>query len=488
MADPSSTLDPVRVFPRPLPRTTPIQRRRRAAKIVRVTARHFGPALLHGARTRRIGASEWARPLRRTFEDLGTTFVKFGQLVGSSPGVFGDAIAAEFRSTLDTGATVPFEDVRAIVEDTLGADLYDSFEFFDPEPIGRASIAVVHRARTIDGDDVAVKVLRPGVEFRVALDLDLLQPLLEWVVRSTGEQAAVSMLQQFDGFRQQLGEELDLRNEARAIEHYRRLLDEVNLPVVTVPKTYPQLSGGRVFTMEFIDGVPIDDLARIEEFGGDPKPVVQQVVQAFLLTAIRWGNFHGDVHAGNLLYRPDGRIGVIDWGIVGRLDPDTHRLFRSMIEAALGDEAAWPKIAGIIRHAYGGEMMESIGFDEDQLTMLVRTMMEPVLRQPFGEVSLGDLMLAPSRALNEAQGVAPGLRSPVVLLKRLREQRRVRALVETSGVVASEFDRSTFLLSKQLMYFERYGKMYLADVSLFEDKEFFRAALDAPSTQTASDT
>ena len=91
--------------------------------------------------------------------------------------------------------------------------------------------------------------------------------------------------------------------------------------------------------MEFLDGVPIDNPGAIAELGIDPAPVVEQTVQGFLLTAIRWGNFHGDVHAGNLLMLRDGRVGVIDWGIVARLDPDSHMFFRRLIEAALGDES-----------------------------------------------------------------------------------------------------------------------------------------------------
>jgi len=176
----------------------------------------------------------------------------------------------------------------------------------------------------------------------VSVDMDLFQPLLELVARTTGEYVAGQMLQMFDGFRLQLGEELDLRNEARAIQHMRRLLGIVDLPLVTVPRVYPELSGMRVLTMEFLDGVPVDDLQRIESFGFDPAPVVIQTVKGFLLTTIRWGFFHGDVHAGNLMLLRDGRLGVIDWGIVGRLDHDTHMFFRHIVEAGLGDQEAWP--------------------------------------------------------------------------------------------------------------------------------------------------
>ena len=470
-------LDPPYLFGRRLPATTVAERTRRAAEMGAVVARRFGPVLAHGARHRQVNTHDWVPALRHTFEDLGTTFLKFGQLVGSAPGVFGEGVAAEFRSCLDTGPAVPADEVRALIEDQLGRSLEDAFATFDPEPIGRASIAVVHRATTHEGDEVAVKVLRPGVDRRVAVDLDLLQPLLAKVVEFTGEQAAVSMLQQFDGFRLQLGEELDLRNEARAMDHFRDLLGVVDLPMVTVPLVYPNLSNGRVLTMEFIDGVPVDDLATIDGYGTDAGAVVQQVVQAFLLTALRWGTFHGDVHAGNLLFRPDGRIGVIDWGIVGRLDPDTHLLFRKMIEAALGDETAWTDIAAVFKRNYGDVIEAALGWDDDGLTAFIKMMIQPVLTQPFGQVSLADLILAPQRAVAEASGIDPADGSFKARIQRLNEQRKARKLVETEGAVATDFDRATFLLSKQLMYFERYGKMYMRDVSLFDDREFFVTAL-----------
>ena len=470
-------LDPPYLFGRRLPDTSRGERARRAATMTRVVARHFGPTLATGALNRRLTTDDWVPALRRTFEELGTTFLKFGQLVGSAPGVFGEEVAGEFRSCLDTGPAVAPDEVRRLIEDELGRSLDDAFATFHPEPIGRASIAVVHRATTHEGDEVAVKVLRPDVDRQVAVDLDLLQPLLAKVVEATGEQAAVSMLQQFDGFRLQLGEELDLRNEARAMVHFDELLGVVDLPMVTVPAVHPELTAGRVLTMEFIDGVPVDDLATIDGYGADAPAVVQQVVQCFLLTALRWGAFHGDVHAGNLLFRPDGRIGVIDWGIVGRLDPDTHLLFRKMIEAALGNDTAWADIASVFKRNYGEVIEAALGLDDEGLTAFIKTMIQPVLTQPFGQVSLADLILAPQRAVAEASGIDPADGSIKAKLRRLNEQRKARKLVETEGAVATEFDRATFLLSKQLMYFERYGKMYMSDVSLFEDREFFVAAL-----------
>jgi predicted unusual protein kinase regulating ubiquinone biosynthesis (AarF/ABC1/UbiB family) len=470
------------VFPRHL---APAKREdivRRAAQIGWVVTKHFGPFTLRTARAagpagvRKLAPEDFARPLRMTFEELGTTFMKFGQLIASSPGVFGEEMAAEFRGCLDTGLPVPFERVRRIVEDELGMPLEEAYATFEPEPIGRASIAVVHRATLHDGTDVAVKVLRPGIERRVSIDMDLFEPLLQVVARTTGEYVAGQLLQMLDGFRLQLGEELDLRNEARAIEHMAELLGIVDLPLVCVPEVHGELSGARVLTMQYLDGIPVDDLARIQSYGFDPAPVVSQTVKGFLLTTIRWGFFHGDVHAGNLLLLRDGRIGVIDWGIIGRLDPDTHEFFRRVVAAGLGDEDAWPDIAAQAAKVYGPILAE-LGMDETALTDFMRMMIQPLLTLPFGQVSLVDILNAPQKMVAEARGFEAEKLTLRIVLKRFREQRKLRLLVESEGINESEFERGMFLLTKALMYFERYGKMYMADEALFSDEQFFRDAL-----------
>jgi aarF domain-containing kinase len=465
-----------RVFPRRLPTPTRTELLRRAAEIGRAAARHFGPVGIVALRSRKLSGSALAAPLRRTFEDLGATFMKFGQLVGSAPGVFGEELADEFRSCLDTGPVVPFEEVRALVEEELGRPLEDAFAGFDPVPVGRASIAVVHRARGHDGRDLAVKVLRPGIERTVATDLELLRPLLELLARETGEWAVGQLLQQLDGFRLQLGEELDLRNEARAMRHYRALLERVDLPLVTVPRPEPELSGARVLTMEYLDGVPVDDLAAVAELGVAPRPLVEQVVRAWFVTAVRWGMFHGDVHAGNLLLLRDGRIGVLDWGIVGRLDPETHRYFRRLLEGALGDESAWADVARHMSRQLGPAVSE-VGLDDEGLAAFVRATVEPMLTRPFGQVRLSDLLQAPRDQIARSRGIEAGDRTLRSIVRRFRAQRRVRALAEAQGWHGSDWDRGTFLLTKQLLYFERYGRMFLSDVSVLGDREFLAALL-----------
>jgi predicted unusual protein kinase regulating ubiquinone biosynthesis (AarF/ABC1/UbiB family) len=474
------TEDVPRIYPRRLPEPSRAELVRRGATITKVVSTHFAPTALRQLRTFRQGAlpgAQLARPLRKSFEDLGGTFMKFGQIIASSPGMFGDEVADEFRACLDTGPAVPFVDVRQRVEEDLGCALGDVFADFEHVPIGRASIAVVHRARLHDGRVVAVKVLRPNVEHLVAADLDLMQPLLEILVRQTGDQLAGSTLQMLDGFRVQIGEEMDLRNEARSLVHFRRLQNEFGLAKIAVPEPYPELSGRNVLTMEFFDGVPIDDLAQVAALGVDPRPLVQEVMRAFFLTTVRWGAFHGDVHAGNMMLLRDGRIGVIDWGIVGRLDPSTHRFFISLLSAAMGDEAAWTDVTAHITRTYGPAIGLAVGMSDEELTGFVRSIFEPALTRPFGEVSLAGLMQTIQLQVARAQGIEAHSRSLGAILHRLQAQRRLRRLADESGGLMSEFDRGTFLLTKQLMYFERYGRLFISEIPILHDREFIEQLL-----------
>ena len=464
----------------PLPPPEPVDlpapgrraRARRALHTARVTARHFRALAARRLFRRPLAPSAFAAPLRRTFEDLGATYLKFGQLVASSPGVFGDEVANEFRSCLDTGPPVPFPAVRAAVEATVGRPLAQAFRRFEETPVGRASLAVVHRAELADGRPVAVKVLRPGVDAVIATDLRLMRPLFDFLSLRVGVSEAGQLVRLLDGFREQVAEELDLRNEARAMTWYRDLLRDLDLAMIVVPEPYPGLSGARVLTMEYLDGVPIDDFAAIAALGLDPRPLMEAVVRAWILITVREGIFHGDVHAGNLFLLRDGRLGVLDWGIVGRLDAETHRFFRDVLAAALGDAAAWTAVAAQLQRAYGPALRDQLGLGEAELAEFVRGVMEPLLTRPFGEASLGTLLSAVQGKVGDV--VAPTWRARV---RRLREQRKLHAGVFAHGAVGSSFDRGTFLLAKQLMYFERYGKLFMADSSLLADREFVAGLL-----------
>lgn len=442
--------------------------RRRMWRTMQVARRRLGPVAAKRAMRRQVSPMEIARPLRKSFADLGATYVKLGQLIASAPSVFGNSISTEFRSLLDEGRPVALELVHKEVERATGRSLDATFAHFDPEPIGRASMAVVHRATLLDGTDVAVKVLRPGIERKIAADLTLMRVLIPRIAgRIAGAQAQM-IPPLLDGLRTQLCEELDLRNEARIMDHFNGILEVVDLPSVAIPRTYPQISGRRVLVMEFLEGAPIDDLRTIEGYGFDPKPLVTDVVKSFFLTTVRYGVFHGDVHAGNLLLMTDGRIGVLDWGIVGRLDEEEVENFRDILRAALGDEEAWPRVTARIIEQIGPLIEHRLGVDSTQLEGIIRSVLEPMFTKPFGEVKLSTLLLGPEelRASMEPGGQAPSLAAGAG-----------GATESVEGMDPTAFKRSMMLLAKQLLYFERYGQMYLSDISLLGDRDFFAALI-----------
>ena len=433
---------------------------RRGAATVAASRRLVRPLV-----RRPVAINDVALPLRTMFDDLGGTFVKLGQLIACAESIVGPELAAAFRGTLDRGAAVPFPAIQRVVDEDLGPGAFATLE---STPLAAASIAVVHRATLHDGTAVAVKVLRPGIEDVIAADLALMEPLLRHIAQQLGIDLARLLHGVVIGLREQLCEELNLRNEAEALDHFRALLELHSVGRITAPAPVHAHTSRRVLTMELLDGVPIDDLAAIEERGINPAPMVEELVKSWFTTALQHGVFHGDVHAGNLLLLRDGRVGVIDWGIVGRLDEDNLRFFRQMIRASLGDESAWDDVTAHISRAYGPSLAEALGLvDEEMITKFVRMQIEPLLTRPFGEVSVAMMVAGPP----------PELVGTAQVPKSLRERRRFqRSLMNAEGVGGS-FDRAQFLLGKQLVYFERYGKRYLPDTPLLDDIEVYRALL-----------
>jgi hypothetical protein len=432
----------------------------------------------------RLGAAG----IRRTFDDLGGTFTKFGQLIGSSPSLFGEEVAAEFRGCLDAGAPVPFDDVRAVIEDDLGLPLERLYASFEEKPVAAASLAVVHRATLADGTPVAVKVLRPGIEYQMATDLAVMRPLLHWISRNVAIGIAGELGGLIDGLAEQVAEEVDLRNEARSILWFEHLRAALGIDELVVPEPVAGWSGRRVLTMDFIDGVPIDDLVAIDQMGVDAGPLVQETVKAWFATALCTGAFHGDIHAGNLFITPDNRLAVLDWGIVGRLDQPTQRFFRRMVEGVLGDDGAWDEVYAHVKDVYGDGVAEQLGVTDEQVVAFLRMQITYVFEQPFGQVDLTAMLFNdPENALGGADGVpAPTTdKTPREWFDLWRVERKRRRELLDSDAYGSSFDRGMFLLGKQLVYFDRYGKLFLPDTPLMWDPEAFRRILARPSVNAS---
>lgn len=469
----------IRSVPLPVPARRDVGRRLRQA--TRVSVRRLAPILTRIARRQTVNDEIVARALRQVFDDLGGTFAKFGQLIGSSPTLFGEAVAAEFRSTLDAVVPVPFNEIKLTVEDELGLPLRHLFAEFDEVPLAAASLAQVHRAVLPDGRTVAVKVLRPRIEQAMAVDIAVATPLFGFLGREVAIGVFGELPSLVSGLAEQLSEEVDLRNEARSMAWFSHLVDTLDLDRLEIPLPIEGYVTKRVLAMTFIDGVSVDRIEDIAEMGIDPAPLVQNTVKAWFASALCTGAFHGDVHAGNLLVTRAGNLGVLDWGIVGRFDDTMQTFFRRIVEGALGDETAWAEIWKLAESIYGPSMQEMLGATDEQMVTLIRMQIEPIFKLPFGEINLTDMLLTADSmgsSLHEEAGTTAAKPKNAFDLWRSERARRKDQL--KSGVRDTSFDRGMFLLGKQLVYFDRYGKLFFPDTPLMWDEDAFRRLLAEP--------
>lgn len=459
-------------------------RARRLAQTSGLLVRHLAPAAAEVVVRRQPKSVAISRGARRACEGLGATYVKFAQLVASAPAVVGPTVADEFRGTLDRGPGVSLSEVRRIFEQTTGKRVEDAFASFERRPFAAASMAVVHRATLHSGEKVAVKVLRPGLGQVVAADLGLMIPFFRGLARLGNEQA-FTLVSYLDGLREQIGEELDLRNEARSMAHFRGLFEEFNLDLLVVPRVYEELSGQDVITMEYLDGVPIDDLTMVEKLGLDPKALIRELLRAWVLTAVHTGTFHADIHAGNLLALHDGRLGMLDWGIVAQLDPETQLLMQKLVEASLGDDSAWETITSTLIKVQGTTLREGMGLSDAEVHRVVRAMMEPILTMPLRDVSMASVFAGPDEVYRLAGRDVPPRRGPVDRLRKIRNTARAHKIAFEDGYHENSFQRSNFLSSKQLIYLERYGRMYVPEHAILGDKEFLETVVESLKAQRA---
>ena len=272
-----------------------------------------------------------ARELRNSFAALGPTYVKLGQIIASSPGIFPELISHEFRTLLDRVPPADAESIGRVLRNELGAPPEETFAHFDPAPMASASIAQVHRATLHTGEDVVVKIQRPGIKLRLAADLQIMSRVAALLEKSSYGRM-VNAREVVQDFAANLREELDFAVEANAMEEwYGSLSGSGFADKVRVPKVHWQHTTNRVLTMEYIDATRIDDVATILDAGIDGTTLVKTLLLSLLESAFHGGLFHGDLHAGNVLVDSSERVVFLDFGIVGRFDPATRVILRQLV-------------------------------------------------------------------------------------------------------------------------------------------------------------
>jgi ubiquinone biosynthesis protein len=279
-----------------------------------------------------------ARRLRQSFERLGSTYIKLGQIVSGGEGLFPEELVAEFKLLRDQVPAESFESVRRVVEDELHLPLEAVFSSFDEVPIAAASIAQVHAATLITGESVVVKVQRPRISTLVRQDLAAMAWLAPRMVGRIPVAALANPPALVELFAETIVEELDFRLEAENMLDIAAVLTKAGVRNTVVPRPHPKLVTRRVLVMERLSGFNFDDAEGMKAAGIDTNALLRSSLISFLEGALLHGVFHGDLHGGNLFAMPDGRTALLDFGITGRLDEVKRIAFlRLLIFGSSGD-------------------------------------------------------------------------------------------------------------------------------------------------------
>ena len=272
-----------------------------------------------------------AERMRLALEELGPTFIKLGQLLSTRPDVIPQAFVNEFEKLQDNVPSFPFEEVTSQLVRELGGPVEAFFAWIDPQPLAAASIAQVHRARLISGEEVAIKVRRPGIVEVVEADISALMSLAGLAERHVPGSEIYDPVGLVREFARTIRREMDFTREGHTIEKFRDNFTQT--PWMVFPRVFWPQSARGVLTMEYVDGIKVSDQEKLDLQGLDRSLIARRGADAFLEMVLSHGFFHGDLHPGNVLILPDNVICLLDHGIVGRLDESLKSFLTDILYA-----------------------------------------------------------------------------------------------------------------------------------------------------------
>ena len=318
------------------------------------------------------------------FQAIGPAAIKLGQTLATRPDLVGEEAAHNLLLLQDSLPPVPFEQIRREMARAYEQPLENLFAEIDPEPVGSASIAQVHRGVTSDGKHVAIKVLRPGIRERFARDIDTYEWAAAHLEALGGEARRLRPRLTIANFKRWTNSELDLRREAASaseLAESMRGFEGYCIPSIDWDRT-----NGRVMTIEWIDGIKIGDVEALRAAGHDLPQLASRLVLAFLTQAISGGFVPADMHQGNLFVRPDGQIVAIDFGIMGRID---RRARQWLAEILYGlTTGNYRRVAEIHFEAQYVPSYHSV----DEFATALRAVGEPMRGKPVSELSVGQML------------------------------------------------------------------------------------------------
>ena len=338
---------------------------------------------------RRIREQPRGVRFRLALQELGPIYVKFGQILSTRRDLLPEDIAEELAELQDAVPPFPGDQARAIVERELDASIDDLFEAFDESPLASASIAQVHAAITRDGDQVVVKVVRPGIEARIRRDISLLRTLAGIAQRYHPQGHRIRPTEIVAEFERVIYDELDMQREAANASMLRRNFEHSR--DLYIPRVYWSLTHGRVLTLERVGGVPVKDVPELERLGVDLEKLARRGIRVFYSQVFRDNLFHADMHPGNIrvdVTDPDEPSFIaLDFGIVASLTPRDLYYIGENFMAIFNQE--YRRVAEL--HVEAGWVPADTRIDE--LEAAVRTVCEPNFTRPLEEVSFAELVI-----------------------------------------------------------------------------------------------
>ena len=323
--------------------------------------------------------------IRKALEDLGPIFVKFGQTLSTRRDLLPDDIARELVKLQDRVPPFDVDAAKALIENALGNRVSEAFAYFEDQPLASASVAQVHAARLHSGEEVVVKVLRPGIEERIKADLDLLFDLAEIANRYLPDAPRLRPLEVVSEFKKTLLDELDLIREASNAAEIRRRFE--NSDILYIPRVYFDLTRKNVLVMERVSGIPIGDIEKLRSSGVNLKTLAERGVEIFFTQVLRDSLFHADMHPGNIFATSDAKYIAIDFGIVGSISHEDKRYIAENFRAFFNRD--YRKVAEM--HIESGWVPRDTRVTEFEAA--IRSVCEPIFEKPLKDISYGHLLL-----------------------------------------------------------------------------------------------
>jgi ubiquinone biosynthesis protein len=369
---------------------------RRLLKIALILARHdalfllekleVAPAVVTATRliSRKRVKGRPGQRLAKALQEAGPSFIKLGQALSTRSDLLGEELTADLSDLQDSLPPFSGAEARAAIEAEFGKPVDELFSEFDDKAIAAASIAQVHFAVTADGREVAVKVLRPGIESAFQANLDLFTWVAGLIEKTRPDLRRLKPVKSIKTIADTVAMEMDLRFEAAAaVELGENFKDDESFNVPAVDWT---LTGRRVLTTERMGGIPMDDRDAVLKAGLDPEDVVQKASRAFFKQVFRDGFFHADLHPGNLFVDDNGNVAAVDFGIMGRMDRRTRRFLGEMLLGFLTRDYA--RAARVHFNAGWVPADQSV----ELFTQACRSIGEPILDRPQNEISIARLL------------------------------------------------------------------------------------------------